>query len=462
VTSSSSSSAGIDLRRTLDGIPGTGVWAPDPREIINGSIMSAFQWATVSIMVGLSALDGYDVLSISFAAPGIAQQWGIDRAALGVVLSMETLGMALGSVILGSVADRAGRRTTILCACSSSPRAWSLHRRNDPGDSMPVPVVTGIGVGGMMAATTAGTAEAASGSKKSLCVALVGAGYPLGAVLGGKIAVGLLASHTWPIIFEIGAVATLCFIPLVLWLVPESIDFIIRKAVPDALCKINRALRRMGHREIDALPVAVRSARRSSFLALFSPPFGAALFGMTLAYCAHVLALYFLLKWIPKIVADMGFTVSVAGDVLVAANIGGVCGSVALALLSTRVRVLPLTVTAMLLAAFMIAFFGEIGGSISRLTIVAALAIFFANAGVVGLYALFAGAFPVEMRAAATGLVIGAGRGASSLAPVAVGVLFAAGASLSLVSLIMAGGSLVAAVASRTASPRRQRCAKGR
>ena len=76
--------------------------------------MSALQVAVVAITIGLNALDGFDVMSISFASPGIASEWGVDRAALGIVLSMELIGMAIGSLLLGNVADRIGRRPTIL------------------------------------------------------------------------------------------------------------------------------------------------------------------------------------------------------------------------------------------------------------------------------------------------------------------------------------------------------------
>ena len=74
--------------------------ATDPRTIIDQQPMSRFQWGIVATMVGLNALDGFDVLSISFASPGIASAWGIDRAALGIVLSMELIGMAVGSVLI--------------------------------------------------------------------------------------------------------------------------------------------------------------------------------------------------------------------------------------------------------------------------------------------------------------------------------------------------------------------------
>src|SRR5262245_54717516 len=86
----------------------------DPRDLLAHSPMSPMQQAAVAMCVVLTALDGFDVLAISFAAPGIAAEWAVDRGALGIVLSMELLGMAIGSVGIGNLADRYGRRPTIL------------------------------------------------------------------------------------------------------------------------------------------------------------------------------------------------------------------------------------------------------------------------------------------------------------------------------------------------------------
>src|SRR5205823_3889961 len=83
------------------------------KSLIDDDAMRVGQWLAVLVTVGLNALDGFDVLSISFASPGIAKDWGIDKATLGWVLSMELLGMALGSLLLGGVADKLGRRPTI-------------------------------------------------------------------------------------------------------------------------------------------------------------------------------------------------------------------------------------------------------------------------------------------------------------------------------------------------------------
>src|SRR5690606_2663803 len=94
---------------------GRGGWmTKDPRIALQHAPMGRLQVAIVALCIALNAIDGFDVLAISFAAPGIAAEWGIDRAVLGVVLSMELVGMALGSVLIGNLADRIGRRPVIL------------------------------------------------------------------------------------------------------------------------------------------------------------------------------------------------------------------------------------------------------------------------------------------------------------------------------------------------------------
>src|SRR5215475_9179532 len=88
--------------------------ATDPREIVDRSPMTYVQVFVVAITVLLNAMDGFDILSIAFASNGIAKEWNVTTAALGLVLSMELIGMAIGSVFLGGIADRIGRRSTLL------------------------------------------------------------------------------------------------------------------------------------------------------------------------------------------------------------------------------------------------------------------------------------------------------------------------------------------------------------
>ena len=244
----------------------------DPRTLIDASPMSRFQWGIVAIMVGLNALDGFDVLSISFASPGIAAAWGIDRAALGVVLSMELIGMALGSVALGGVADRLGRRRTIL-ACLPV-MALGMFGASTAGNVTALcawRVLTGLGIGGMLAVTNAAVAEAANARRRSLCVVLMAAGYPVGAVVGGSISAWLLRTYDWPAIFQFGAMVTLLFIPLVWWRAPESIAFELGRRRAESLASVNATLARMGHPAVAALPPAGPERRGVPLAELFTP-----------------------------------------------------------------------------------------------------------------------------------------------------------------------------------------------
>lgn len=424
--------------------------AQDPRALIDREPMSSFQWGIVATMVGLNALDGFDVLSISFAAPGIAADWGIDRGALGFVLSMELIGMAVGSLLLGGIADRIGRRQTILgCLALMTIGMAGAATAGTVVILSAWRVLTGLGIGGMLASTNAAVAEAANARHRSLAVVLMAAGYPVGTIIGGSISAVLLDQYSWRAVFVFGAVCSALFVPLVLWRAPESIAFLMHKRPPGVLQKVNATLLRMGHAPIDALPEpdAQPAARKAPVLELFSPALARPTLVLTLAYLAHIMTFYFILKWIPKIVVDMGFPPPEAAGVLVWASVGGAVGSLVLGVLSGRVRLLALTIVAMLLSTALVIVFGRAQTDLSGLSLVAALAGFATNAGVVGLYALIAQSFPTSARATATGFVIGVGRGGSALAPAVAGLLFAAGSGLQSVAVIMGLGSLIAAAA---------------
>src|SRR5262249_48725887 len=158
----------------------------DPRETLSAAPMSTLQLLAVAVTVVLTALDGFDVLSISFASPGIAAEWGIDRAALGIVLSMELIGMALGSIVLGGIADRGGRRPTMLvCLILMTAGMFMVTTVRQIPELELWRFITGLGIGGLLAADNAVAAEFSNARRRSLCVSVMAIGYPVGAVLGG-------------------------------------------------------------------------------------------------------------------------------------------------------------------------------------------------------------------------------------------------------------------------------------
>ena len=428
----------------------------DPRQTLAQSSMTMRQVLAVGMCVLLNALDGYDVLSISFASPGIAKEWGIDRAALGIVLSMELIGMAVGSVLLGQVADRGGRRNTAMgCLVIMAAGMFSTTQVATIGALAATRLITGLGIGGMLATTNALVAEYSNDKWRGAAVAIMAAGYPMGAIAGGSIASAMLATGDWRQVFLLGAVMTSLFLPLLPWLLPEPVSALMHNRRGDTLGKVNRSLKALGHADVSELPPLEPAARRAHITELFTRGMAPVTVLLTAAYFLHIMTFYFILKWVPKIVVDMGFSPSSAGGVLVWANVGGLAGGLLFSMLSLRFSLRGLLVAFMLASTVMVTVFGQGQADLHGLSIAAAAGGFCTNAAVVGLYALVASSFPTAIRGGGTGFVIGVGRGGAALGPIVGGFLFQAGLGLAPVAAIMASGSLIAALA-LLALPRRE------
>jgi MFS family permease len=359
---------------------------------------------------------------------------------------MELIGMAIGSVFLGGVADKVGRRPTllgclvvmatgmVLATTASSPVQLSIWR-----------VVTGLGIGGMLSCTNAVVAEFSNRRWRSLCISFMVIGYPLGGGFGGLYASSLIARYDWRAVFYFGAAATAVLLPIVFFLVPESVHWLTRKQPVNALAKVNRSLKRLGHAAVAALPEVQRDERKKSLSDVFSPALIGVTMVVTSAYFLHIVTFYFLLKWAPKIVADMGFAASQGGRVLTMGNFGGAVGGLIFGLLSARIGLKPLTIGILAVNAVAVAIFGRSAADLSSLTMLAVIVQFFGNAAVSGLYSIAAYAFPTHVRATGTGFVIGVGRGGAVLSPWIAGYLLQQGATLPTVGMIMGAGSLLAA-----------------
>ncbi|MDE1146333.1 MAG: MFS transporter [Azospirillaceae bacterium] len=425
----------------------------DPRVLIAREPMHYRQVLAIAIATALNALDGFDVLSISFAAPGIAKDWGITRAALGLVLSMELFGMGVGALLLGTLADRIGRRPTILgCLGIMSLGMFLASTATDVPILSAYRLFTGLGIGGMLAATNAIVAECSNAKRRNLAVAIMTGGYPMGAILGGSAASWLLAvTGRWQSVFEFGAICTLCFIPLVLWLVPETIAFLLHKRPANALARINHTMVRQGREPLAALPPLDVVKKGFSVAQLLAPAMVGVTLLLTLSYFGHMMTFYFLVKWIPKIVVDMGFAPALAGGVLVWANVGGATGAFTLSLLTQRFGVRTLVVGSMLCGAVAVAVFGQGFTTLGGISAIACVGGFFTNGATAGLYAVIAQSFPASLRAGGTGFVIGLGRAGAALGPIVAGLLFTAGWGLPIVAATLACGTAIGGLCLATA-----------
>jgi benzoate transport len=414
----------------------------DPREVINQSKMSILQWGVIAVTIALNSLDGFDILSISFASTGIAKEWHINKTLLGLVMSMELIGMGLGSFFIGNIADRIGRRRTILICLAIM--ACGMFMVTTTGSILVLSVwriITGIGIGGLLPAINATAAEFSNLKRRHLSISLMAIGYPLGGVFGGKIASALLAQHDWRSVFYLGAAMTAFMIPVFYAIVPESVHWLTQKQPAGALEEINRILRKFKRDAVAALPrIGEQASRKSGDI--FSPRFMKATVIITTTYILHIMTYYFILKWVPNLVEGMGFARSSAGDVLVWVNVGGALGGTIFGLLTLKFDLKKLSLGVLFFSAVSIAVFGHSPADLSKLSLFAMMAGFFGNVGIIALYAVVAHAYPTHARAFGTGFMLAIGRGGAILSPILVGFLLDKSIPLPSVGLIMSVGSL--------------------
>jgi MFS family permease len=226
------------------------------------------------------------------------------------------------------------------------------------------------------------------------------------------------------------------------------VHWLTRKQPAGALEKINRAMKLIGQPTVAALPVVSEETRKLSVMDIFRPGLIATTLICAAAYFLHITTFYYILKWVPVIVVQLGFQPSTAGGVLTWYMAGGATGGAVLGLLTIRFSVKFLTMAVLALSTVLVMIFGQIAqppADIGNLALVCFFAGFFTNAGIVGLYAIFAHAYPTHVRATGTGFAIGVGRGGSVLAPAVAGFLFQGGYGVPAISIVMALGSLLGA-----------------
>ena len=422
----------------------------NPIAVVDDNPMSVRQWIVVALMVLLNALDGFDVLSSAFAAPGITMEWGIPRSALGIMLSAELVGMGFGSVILGGVADKAGRKPAMLgCLVIMAIGMYLAHAASDLTQLTIWRFITGLGIGGMLAATNAVTAESTSKSARSVAMALYVIGYPVGGVIGGFAAqTWLLVEYDWRAVFLFGSIVTAIMIPLVVLLVPETPAFYAARRPAGAIEKINKSLRALRKPQIDALPEISPTAPKPKVTDILSNPrLRPVTLLLAFGYLFHTLTFYYILKFAVQIVADSGFTQPEAASTLTWANIGGAIGGFLFGFLLKKWDIKGPTIAAAVLGSFAVAAFGIGSDTLWGWRVATFLTMFFLNAAIVGYYAAFAKGFPAYARATGTGFVLGVGRAGAAGSPIIAGFLFTwlGNDQLLTVSSIMSIGAIIGA-----------------
>ncbi|HEV7350857.1 MFS transporter [Telluribacter sp.] len=420
----------------------------DLKSVIDTRNLSWLQYTTIFICFLMNMLDGMDVLIISYTAPSIAAEWTISSETLGLVFSAGLLGMTAGAMFLAPKTDIIGRKPMILLsAILMAGSIFATAYANSIVHLVIFRFISGLGIGSMLASTPALTSEYTPNKTKDFWVSLVISGYPLGAFLSGLVAASVIPTYGWRTMYQVAGVATAITIPLIYFLLAESLDFLYKTQPKNALVKSNRILSKMGLDPLTHMPdVKKEAVKVSSFNSLFTDGRKGATIGLWVAFFMSFVTLYFLTSWIPKLAANTGLSLELAIYAGTVFNLGSFAGILTQGYLSGRFGLRKVIGTFLIMTALLMFTFSAFSGSILVLVLFGLIG-FAIQGGFVGLYSVAARIYPTEVRTTGIGWAIGAGRIGALVGPLLGGLLIGMNVSTTINFLIFAIPAIVAGIA---------------
>ncbi|MBJ9749191.1 MULTISPECIES: 3-(3-hydroxy-phenyl)propionate transporter MhpT [Burkholderia] len=376
---------------------------------------------TLGLCFAIALLEGLDLQSVGVAAPRMAHEFGLSVSQMGLAFSAGTFGLLPGAMLGGWLADRVGRKHVLIASvCLFGLLSIATAQVSSFAMLVAVRALTGLGLGGAMPNLIALSSEAVDARSRSSAVAVMYCGIPFGGVIASLIGVLLAGDTEWRHIFYVGGVGPLLLAPLLLALLPESRAFLDVSASGAARPSVGQTL--------------FGGSRTGTTLALW------------LSYFCTLIVLYFLLNWLPSLMAAKGLARSQAGIVQIFFNIGSGLGVLGIGMSMDRLR--PSRVVGGMYAGIVLSLAAlAIAPGLLWLSVAAFAAGMFVVGGQSVLYALAAIYYPTAMRGTGVGSAVAVGRLGSVVGPLAAAELLAMGRSASVVIGASIPVTLVAAIA---------------
>jgi len=418
------------------------------RRFVDEQPVGAYQVLVLGLCILTVLMEGFDAQAMGFVAPVVSKQLHIARAALGTVLSSGLVGMMIGALTLGPLADRIGRKPVIVGSALLFGTASLLTATAHSIPSLLLfRLATGIGLGASLPTMIALEAEYMPKRFRATSIVIAGSGFSLGATLGGLASARLLDHFGWQSVFVAGGVAPIVIaIVLMVWL-PESIRYLVVKGGGDEL--VLQYLQKLSPQTPIAAGTqfAVDEAGESGFVVkqLFTQGRAAKTLLLWVIFFMNLLDVYFLNSWLPTVIHDSGIAVKTAILITTLFQAGGTVGALTLGILIDRTasyRVLAFGYVAATACVFLI---GSAGTSVPLLACAVVGAGFFVVGGQIGANALAAESYPTALRSTGVGWSLGIGRIGSITGPL-VGSAILSGGAAGQVFSIAAVPMLVAAV----------------
>jgi AAHS family 4-hydroxybenzoate transporter-like MFS transporter len=299
-------------------------------EIIDSQPVGRLQRRTIGLCCLIGALNGFDGQVIGFLAPSMAESLHVDVRTFGPVFSAGFVGLMIGAMTMGPLGDRLGRKPALLISTLTFGVLAGLTSVAQTLNSLLlIRFLTGLGLGGALPNIAALATEYVPKRLGRIPASLIGAAIPAGAMSAGLLATWMLPAWGWRSLFVLGGFMPIVLAGILAVALPESprhlslhrrnqakLRVIMAKIWPDGV-RLN-AYFSAPNRSIAAGGSVLELFRRGRALITSM---------LWVANIMSFMVLYFIISWMPSLLAAAALPSSAGVMSITAFSLGGIMGS---------------------------------------------------------------------------------------------------------------------------------------
>ena len=378
------------------------------------------RWKMLFASVTGYAMDGLDMLILSFVMTAILKEFNLSFAQGGLIATYTLIGAVAGGYIFGIMADYWGRvkifSATIilfsiftgLCAFATSVNELNIYR-----------FLAGLGLGGEFGIGMTLVAETWPAEKRARATAGVAMGWQMGVVLAALVAAFVLPMWGWRGAFLVGVLPAL----FAVWSrigIAESDIWVNRNAFKKCMKKkidtgeVLTPEERADYEESAKFPLSHLFTDKRKIVTTI---------GLTIMTSVQNFGYYGIMIWLPTILMQKhNLTLNKTTGWMVATVIGMIIGIYVFGYFADRMGRRPAYISFYICSAAMVWFYTTLNGEIALLIGGAVLG-FFCNGMMAGYGALLSEHYTTDARSTAQNFIFNSGRAVGGFAPVIIGML---------------------------------------
>lgn len=279
---------------------------------IHEAKLGKFHFVVAVLISFLTLFDGYDTFNPAYIIHSVMHPWHLNPAMAGGLVSSGLIGFLIGAGGHGLIADRIGRRKTLIggfivaCGFTLLTALFADSFKTFCG----LRFLTGLGLGVLFPLGTIYINEYAPiKSKNVFTIWGVGVGWALGGMMAGLVGIFVIPAWGWRGIYYVGAAFFVFLIPLYLYL-PESARFLESIGEKDKLIALLTRLRPERKAFYNQKNIVIEkdfhNKKRGSVAVLLSPQYRWATLSIWISTFFALFCIFGLSAWIPTIMMKRG------------------------------------------------------------------------------------------------------------------------------------------------------------